>query len=99
MVKATSKMAAPKLQRHHIVYSPEIVVGIRGDAHRVLNTIQRTIGTQEQINWIKNFMLSLAYEAIRMEGEVQTGQDLRQPKFKGGGRKKKATKTPNKGDY
>jgi hypothetical protein len=88
-------MANIKLQRHHIVYSPEIIVGIRGDAHRVLNTIQRTIGTNEQIHWIKNLMLSLAYEVIRMEGEVQTGQDLRQPKFK----KRRKTKKPAGEDY
>jgi len=81
-------MAKPKLQRHHILYKPEITVGIRGDAHRVLNTIQRSIGNIEQINWIKDFILSLAYEVIRMEGEVQNNVDLRQPKFKGGGRKK-----------
>ncbi len=74
-------------------------MGIRGDAHRVLNTIQRTMGTIPQINWIKDLILSLAYEVIRMEGEVQNGTDLRQPKFKGGRKKKPTAKTPNKGDY
>jgi hypothetical protein len=81
----------PKLQKHHILYNPEITVGIRGDAHRVLNTIQRTKGEISQINWIKDLILSLAYEVIRMEGEVQNNIDLRQPKFKKGGRKKKPT--------
>jgi hypothetical protein len=81
-------MANIKLQRHHILYKPEITVGIRGDAHRVLNTIQRTRGTIAQINWIKDLILSLAYEVIRMEGEVQNDIDLRQPKFKKGRKKK-----------
>ena len=72
----------PKLQRHHIVYSPEITVGIRGDAHRVLSIIQRTRGTVEQLQWLKNFMVAIGYEIVRMEGEVQNNLDLRQEKFK-----------------
>jgi hypothetical protein len=72
----------PKLQRHHIVYKPEITVGIRGDAHRVLSVIQRSLGTPEQIEWLKNFMCSIGYEVVRMIGEVENGLDLRQEKFK-----------------
>ena len=87
-------MADPKLQKHHISYKPEITVGIRGDAHRIMHTIQRTMGTIAQINWIKDYILALAYEVIRMEGEVQTGLDLRQTKFKQGSRK--AVKTIKK---
>jgi hypothetical protein len=74
----------PKLQKHHIVYSPEIIVGIRGDAHRVLSVIQRSKGTIEQLEWLKNFMVAIGYEVVRMQGEVQNDIDLRQPKFKKG---------------
>jgi hypothetical protein len=91
MAKAISK---PKLQRHHIVYKPEITVGIRGDAHRVLNTIQRTRGSIDQLEWLKDFMCSIAYEVIRMTGEVQNGIDLRQEKFKRGRKAK-----PKREDY
>lgn len=90
---------SPKLQRHHIVYKPEITVGIRGDAHRVLNTIQRTKGTMEQITWLYDYMASIGYEIVRMYGEIQNGVDLRQPKFKQGSRKKKAAPKEERGDF
>jgi hypothetical protein len=91
-----TKPVPPKLQRHHIVYNPEITVGIRGDAHRVLNTIQRTRGSIPQIEWLKDFVMSISYEVVRMIGEVETGLDLRQSKFKQGSRKKRS---PRKDDY
>jgi hypothetical protein len=83
-------VATPKLQRHHIVYNPEITVGIRGDAHRLLSTIQRTRGSIPQIEWLKELIISIAYEVVRMTGEIQNnGLDLRQPKFKQGRKTRK----------